>query len=41
MDTRRLPVQLSPDADKHFLAQLLGGMKAVEHLHVMTNIILN
>ena len=41
VDTYRLLVQFSLDADGRFLAQLLEGMKAYELVHVMTNTILN
>ena len=34
-------VLFAPDTDRCFLAQLLGGMKAYELVHVMTNAILN
>ena len=41
LDTYRLLVQFLPDADRRFIAQLLGGMKAYELVHLMTNIVLN
>ena len=41
METYRLLVQFSTDAHGRLLAQLLGGMKAYEVLHVRTNTILD
>ena len=41
IDSSRLMVQFSADADRRLLAQILKQMKSYEPLHVMTNTLLN
>ena len=41
VDTYMLLVQFSPDADRSFMAQLLGDMKAYQPVRVMMNTIVN
>ena len=41
VDTPSVLITFSPDADRRFIAKLLGGMKSFELVHVMTNTILN